>query len=171
MSGQNIVITGGLHTGKSTLVRSILERISMPYLGVFSLPILQGARRVGFALRRAGEADIDVFAHENLHSSKQYNRYFVIDAPFERAADYLLDCLNREAPLIVIDEVGVMENHVQPFLDAVLAVLNSEKLSLMVVQQRALAAWEKLNGRDDVIVFQVENNHTALQESILEILA
>mgnify|MGYP006289075999 CR=1 FL=1 len=171
MPGKNIIITGELHTGKSTLVRSILESISISYLGVFSMPILQGARRVGFALRRVGESRIEVFAHENWQKGSKYDRYTVIEQPFERAALYLNECLGKHVELIVIDEIGAMENHVESFLRAVLQVLNSPKRSLMVVQKRAQAAWELLENRNDVIVFQVtEDNHIALQLSILELL-
>lgn len=169
MAATNLIVTGDLHSGKSTLVRSVLERLSFPYLGILSMPIIRGAQRVGFALRRVGESHIDIFAHEDFQSATQYDRYFVKDEPFQHAAEYLMACLKHDVQLIVVDEVGVMENHIAMYLKAVKAVLDSTTNSLMVVQKRARGMWHILEPRDDVIVFTVQaNNHIALQREILQ---
>ena len=169
MAATNLIVTGDLHTGKSTLVRSVLECLSISYLGILSMPIIRGAQRVGFALRHVGESHIDIFAHEDFQSATHYDRYFVKDEPFQRAAEYLMACLKCDVQLIVVDELGVMENHIAVYLKAVKAVLDSATNSLMVVQKRAREMWHILEPRDDVIVFTVQaNNHIALHREILQ---
>ena len=153
-SKTNLLVTGALRIGKSSVVRKALAQFDGEYSGIFSEPLFERDRVVGYGLRRAGDVGIDVFAHKDWQTGIRMGPFECDLEPFVRAARYLEECLKAGSPLVIIDEIGVVENNCARYLAAVEKVLDSESVSLFVVQQRAAAVWKILTPRSDCEIFQ-----------------
>jgi nucleoside-triphosphatase len=163
----NIIITGGLHTGKSSLVQRLLSYVP-DYAGLFCRAVYENQKRVGFGLQKVGDPDIDVFAH----TAWQQNRFgpFGLELkPFEDAAVYLKKKVNSGSLFFIIDEIGVFEKEVESFQKAIDALLASKCIVLLVVQKRAEYFWRRMKNRNDVTVFNCdEKNHAVIEIEILQ---
>lgn len=166
----NIIITGELHTGKSSLVQRVLSHVQSPFAGLYCNPIYENEKKVGFGLQKVGNSDIDIFAHVDWHGN-QFGPFGVRLKPFERAAVYVRKMLDSQIPLFVIDEIGVVEEQVQNYQNAIDELLDSRNMILIVVQKRADYFWKRIRKRKDVIIFNIDNNdHAVVEDDIVQIL-
>lgn len=149
-------MTGDLFQGKSTLVKNCLKKIKVDYKGYFSVPIIDKNKRVGFGLQKAGEKKIDIFAHINLESGLRLEKYFYITKPFVDICFYLKKCLAQSPPLLVIDEIGIMEKDVPHFQEIIIDILKSKIPTLLTVQKRAQYLLDPLENRKDTIIYNLE---------------
>ncbi len=166
---KKIILTGELHIGKSTLVRTILHDLRVSHCGVFCEPVSEEGQQVGYALRVAGETKLDVFAHKNRGGETSLGVFKCDLKPFERAALYLSNCLTMQPPLVVIDEIGVIEKKARAYHLAVQKLLDSPLVVLLVVQKRADYMWKVIDGRRDCQVYKVTpDNRAQLPGAIVE---
>ena len=166
----NIILTGELRAGKSSVVRNILTVLSIDFLGIFCEPVFHDQKQIGCGLRKVGVEDLDIFAHVDWHENR-FGNYGCDSGPFQRAADYITASLEKNPPLFVVDEVGLVEKSVEDYLACLLELLNSSVPSFVVIQNRADYFWELLKERHDVTIFRiVENNHIIIQDEILRLL-
>lgn len=166
---KNIVLTGKLHCGKSTLVRNVLETLSIKFSGIFVEPIKEGTTIVGYGVRLTGRNEVMPFAHRDLKGSKQFNFFYVDLAPFERAAAFIQQHINRPDILFVIDEIGIIEDGVDAYQKALQKLLDSSVPTLFVIQKRS-SFLQKIKHRHDVVVYELENNHLTIEQSIGELI-
>lgn len=159
---KNIILTGELHCGKSTLVRRILEKLSVDCKGVFSESVLEHGHVAGYGLRLIGEPNLHIFAHTDFEKGQHFDKFVVDLAPFERAANYIEHNLAVQPDLFVVDEIGLIEHTVTPYKQAITNILDSTIPSVLVVQKRSDFLLE-LMPRHDVKIFVLETNHTQLE--------
>jgi len=150
----NIIVTGDLHSGKSRVLRKSLALLKEDYCGIFCRPVVQAGEKVGYALTRTNSSKIQVFAHRNFKSELSFGEYKCDLRPFTWAADYLQQCLSKEANLVVIDEIGMIEKNVPVYIEAVVKLLDSPLGALLVVQRRAAYFWRLLESRTDCRHFE-----------------
>ena len=167
--GNNIVLTGGLHCGKSTIVRRAVATLAVDFLGVLCEPVIRKNIVMGYGLRMVGKSGLHIFAHVNIKSMKRFGKYGIDLAPFDRAAEYIEKSLLQHPRLFVIDEIGPVEDAVPKYKLALDGLFNSHIPSLVVVQRRAKYLQE-VKTRQDVILLELTNNHRALAGQILNLL-
>jgi nucleoside-triphosphatase len=163
----NIIITGDLRVGKSTLVHRVLSALDISVLGLFCEPILKNTFIMGYKLRITGASAPLVFAHQNMRSDKSFGPFGCDPDVFYQAADYLDNFITSSDDIVVIDEIGLIEEENAAYSAAVKRILDSSKPALVVVQLRADYMWRHLNKRQDWQKFEVTlKNRDVLVERI-----
>lgn len=163
---KNIILTGELHCGKSTLVRRFLEKYSISYKGIFSEPVVVQKEIVGYALRLIDEPGIRLYAHTKLNNSDRFEKFALDLNVFDDVASYIEKCLHLSFMLFVVDEVGIFEDSVHTYQSALKKMLDSKNQCLYVVQKRA-DFLNEMKQRDDTAVLELRPNREKVFESII----
>lgn len=161
-----LLLTGAPRSGKSTLVRRLLEAFPGNAGGMMVSELLgPNGRRCGFELQGVwrpaggplGVAERTLLAHEDLGSDLRLGRY-AISEPALLLAVRVLDAAMHEGGLVVIDEIGPLQLVSPAFADAVLRCLDSSNDLLATLAQFEDPFVRKLKSRPGVRVVEV-NRH------------
>jgi nucleoside-triphosphatase len=162
------LLTGEPRTGKSTLIKRLVEQIGIARCGGFYTEEVQenGARR-GFRLVTL-DGRTGIFAHKSLRSPIHHGRYG-IDLPCLETLGLpaLSDALKKGA-LVIIDELGPMEAYSESFRVKVLDVLNSTAPFLGTIAAKPHPWLDTLKRHKRVMLYQLtRNNREEVFRSIL----
>ncbi len=160
----HIFITGEKHIGKSSLVKSVLEKTSLPYGGVFSVSLFQGPDRMVYLTDENGS--------EKKLCGICSSRHITDRRPevFDREGVRLLEKAAKNS-LVVIDEIGTMENGAALYFKAIENLLSdSGKTVLGVIQKRACSDLAlKIRTSPDILLYNVtEDNREEIVNEISE---
>ncbi len=151
---KNLLVTGLPGTGKTTLIRKILDtlpsRVSVS--GFFTAEIRESGERVGFAVSTL-DGRSGLLAHVRAGGRARVGRYGVDVAGFEGLVLPLLE--PGRAGLYVVDEVGKMECFSPAFCGRVKGLLDSEAPVLGTVALRGGGFIAEVKARDDVALYEV----------------
>ncbi len=168
--GQAILLTGKPGSGKTTLIRRVLECLSTPVGGFYTQEIREGSTRMGFEIvtldgRRA------TMAHVDIGGPHRVGRYGVdVGAIDELAVGAVRAALARRE-LVVIDEIGPMEILSARFRQVVRQALDSESPVLGSIVQRSMPFTDPIKATPGVRVLEVTpHNRDALLPRILAML-
>lgn len=173
----NIIITGDKYTGKSTIVRNLLD----------NLDIKPG----GFIVKRTGEIErwlsfylIDAIYYnsgkESLNQFKTKSHVFAKrDHPtqdwqlhpevFDNKGVELLTTGFMYRKLVVMDELGRFELKAYHFKNRVLQILNSRKPVLAVLKNEHNEFLDKIRKRNDHDIYRVKkDNQKNLYENVFQ---
>lgn len=154
----NILITGKPRSGKTTLIKKIIEELKLNAGGFYTLEIKKGEKREGFKIISLNGEE-GILAHVNIGSPYKVSKYGVDLKNLEEiGVKSVLDAIEKK-DIIVIDEIGKMELFSKKFRDAVLSALNSEKKVLATIMLKDNPFTSKIKKRDDVKLFylSIEN--------------
>ncbi|NPV05389.1 MAG: NTPase [Syntrophaceae bacterium] len=167
---KNLLITGLPGTGKTTLIRRVLDRLptGVAASGFFTAEIREAGERVGFTVN-ALDGRTATLAHVRAGGRARVGRYGVDVAGFEGLALPLLE--PGKAGLYVIDEIGKMECFSAAFCRMVAALLDSASPVLATVALRGGGFIAGVKTRDDVALFEVTvKNRDRLCDEIARLL-
>ncbi len=173
MEKRVLVLTGNPGVGKTTvLARTIsgLRERGISVGGMFSREVRDGVSRVGFEIVDVATAKIGWLAQRYKQDGPQVGKYRVnlddLDSVGVQAIDTAVDCND----VVVIDEIGPMELFSAKFRDAAKKALESSKLVIAVVHQKAQDELvRETKSRIDAKVFEVtEENRETLHEVVVE---
>lgn len=168
--GQAILLTGKPGSGKTTLIRRVLERLSAPAGGFYTQEIREGGTRKGFEIitldgRRA------TMAHVDIRGPHRVGRYGVdVGVVDELAVEAIQAALARHE-LVVIDEIGPMEILSARFRHVVREALESGSPILGSVVQRSTPFTDPIKATPGVRVLEVtRHNRDVLLPRVLAML-
>jgi nucleoside-triphosphatase len=167
---KNLFVTGLPGTGKTTLIRKVLEKLprAVTASGFFTAEIREAGNRAGFAINTL-DGRSGLLAHVRTGGNARVGRYGVDVAGFE---DLVLPLLEAgRAGLYVIDEIGKMECFSRAFCDSVRALLDSDAPVLATVALKGGGFIAEVKARSDVALFEVTvRNREHLVLEILQVL-
>jgi nucleoside-triphosphatase len=168
---KNILLTGEPGVGKTTLIKLILDQLTVKAVGFYTEEIKAGKTRKGFNLFTLAGQEA-VIAHINKKSTYRVGKYGVDVKTFEDIAVPLMDrAIATKAPLLVIDEIGKMECFSKSFRDIVLRCLDSTVPILGSIQNFASPLINCVMNRDDVVLIGVtEANRNDYVSKIAELV-
>jgi nucleoside-triphosphatase len=155
---KNLLVTGPPGSGKTTLVRRIVQDLGIiPMAGFYTEEIREGRERVGFALVGL-DGRRGVLSHVNVRGPHRVGRYGVDVAGFD---SFLQDLgmTNSASHLVVIDEIGKMECFSDLFRELVTERLDSPVPFLATIALRGTPAIEKIKVRPDVKLFSMSQEN------------
>lgn len=167
---KNLFVTGLPGTGKTTLIRKVLERLPTEVIasGFFTAEIRESGERVGFTINTL-DGRSGVLSHIRIGGGARVGRYGVDVKGFEGMILPLLEA--GRAGLYVIDEIGKMECLSRAFCDAVQLLLDSETPVLGTVAMKGGGFMAEVKARSDVALFEVTvRNRDGLPDDISRIL-
>lgn len=162
-----ILITGSPGSGKTTLIRNVLSKLSMPAGGFYTQEIRQAGVRYGFEIVTL-DGERGVLAHVDMRGRHRVGKYGVdIDALEGLAVSAILDAA-AQGKLVVIDEIGPMEILSDRFRRAVLDTLNSHAPVLASIVQRSTPFTDRIKSIAGITLLEVRrDNRQALLEQLL----
>ena len=163
---KNILVSGAPGSGKTTLVRTVAERLhNLAPAGFYTAEIRVSGIRQGFELV-SFSGGRRILSHVTIRSPYRVGKYGVDVAGFE---DFLAALPVADSPcaLYIIDEIGKMETLSFLFCTLVDDVLASDIPCIATIAQRGNRWIEAIKHRNDVEVMTVDSkNRTVLADLI-----
>jgi nucleoside-triphosphatase len=168
-----LILTGAPGVGKTTVLAKVVSDLHGRGVTVgvmFSREVREGNARVGFEVVDIAVAKVGWLAHVNGQGSPQVGKYHVNLADLEAVGVKAINSAIKQSDIVAIDEIGPMELCSTKFKQAANEALESKKLVLAVVYQKAQ---DKLiteaKDRADAEVFVVTpENRGQLPEILLQ---
>ena len=135
---KNILITGSVRSGKTTLLKNILQNSSHT-TGFITNEILVNDRRVGFEIETSKKERV-ILAHVDLHTEYKISGYFVDPQALDKLCPSIATF--QGADTLCIDEIGPMQLFSRSFKELVLEYFNSPNTCVATIA---------LNSNDDFI--------------------
>jgi nucleoside-triphosphatase len=163
-----ILLTGRPGSGKTTLIRRVLERFEGQAAGFYTQEIREEGERKGFEIITL-DGQHAALAHVDIRSAQRLGKYHLDLGALERLAVPALRSASQRGALVVIDEIGPMELRSVLFRQAVTDVLESLSSVLGSIVQRSLPFSDEIKRRSDVHLVEVTpSNRDALVDQILD---
>ncbi|BAL80159.1 nucleoside-triphosphatase [Caldisericum exile] len=124
-----VALKGVIGIGKTTVLSRVLSYISEPPFGFRTLPVIEGSALIGFELVNLRTLEKGIIGY--------FDDNFVIHPvteTFETVGLKALQDALKYGNIIVMDELGFLENNALHFKEMVFKVLESNKLVFYVVK-------------------------------------
>ncbi len=166
----NVLITGRPGIGKTTLIKKLIERSSVPCRGFYTEEMREGGHRTGFLLRTLGGAET-VLASVFVKSSRKVGKYGVDLEAFERVGlPPLKEAASGGKELIIVDEIGKMELFSAAFREAVGQAMDTGRV-VATIRSGGDDFVGRIKQRKDVrLVTMTLQNRDDLLEDVLEMI-
>jgi nucleoside-triphosphatase len=156
MNGK-ILLTGRPGTGKTTLIKRVVEKLTLPAGGFYTEEIRERSERIGFKIVALNNEEA-VLAHVKFRTAQRVGKYGVDLCALELAVEAVRTATNARR-LVVIDEIGPMEIKSPRFCDAVKEALDSSAPILGTITARSFPFTNKIKRRSDVKIIEVRREN------------
>jgi len=161
------LLTGRPGTGKTILVKEVLDSTSIKCGGFYTEEIRTGSSRQGFRIVTL-DGQSAILAHVDSPSPHRVGKYGVYINNFNRVGVTALRQATQGNSLIVIDEIGKMELLSEEFQQAVTQAMSSNIKILGTIMSGYHPFAVKIKNLPGVKTLQVtENNHRQVLAEIL----
>lgn len=149
---KNILITGMPRSGKTTLLKRIIEKIDQK-VGFVTNEVRKDGERIGFEIE-TNTGEKSMLANVNFKTNFKVSKYFVdiknLDLIIPKLEDF------KDSDLLFIDEIGQMELFSDKFKNLVLKYLNSPNTFIATLSKvYANKFTESIKNRADVILIEI----------------
>jgi nucleoside-triphosphatase len=166
----HILLTGKPRTGKTTLVKKVLQACGPGCGGFYTEETTRGGERRGFLIRTTGGKEA-VLAEKGLKSSRRLGKYGIDLTNLEEIGVAAIEDALRNSDIIVIDEIGKMELFSGAFREAVRKALDSQKQVMGVIHRSRQPFLDAIRARDDVLFLEVNGaNNREVWEKLKSLL-
>ncbi len=125
----NILVTGAPRTGKTTLVKSVVEELGRKVVGFITEEVLEQGRRIGFKIKTFSGLESMLASVNERQANVFIGKYGVFIDNLESILRTLEEELkNSVYDLIVVDEIGKMELASKIFRDFIIKCLDSGRV-------------------------------------------
>jgi nucleoside-triphosphatase len=163
----NILLTGQPGSGKTTLIKRVIDQADFDVGGFFSNEMRRGNQRVGFTLDTMNGRR-GILAHVDLGTEHRVGKYYVDVASLNAVGVKAIQKAMDNSEVIVIDEIGKMELLSEQFRAILLDALANPKPVLGSIMQGKHELTDQIKERDDVAVFEVtEESRSYLTNEII----
>lgn len=161
---KNIFLTGDMNIGKTTILKKVINRVDGLYGGYMGYSEIDSGHKYIKATSLNNLAEDYLLAKIDCSKRKSI---CVNEEAFNKLGREIYDSVkNRE--IIVLDEIGIFEEKIELFKDAVMEAIQSDKLVLGVLKKKDSQFINHIKSRDDVIVIDVTlDNRDNLSYEIL----
>jgi len=170
MLASNILLTGQPGSGKTILIKRVLEKAAFSVGGFLSNEMRRGNQRVGFTIDTL-DGDRGILAHVDLNTSQKIGKYYVDVGSIDKVAVTAVRKALEDKAVVVIDEIGKMELLSEQFRLILMEALESKKPVLGTIMKGKNTLTDSIKERPDVAVFQVseETRHYLVNEILLHL--
>ncbi|MBN1227531.1 MAG: hypothetical protein JXA79_11105 [Deltaproteobacteria bacterium] len=149
---KNIFLTGAPSSGKTTVIKKVIQKLRLPISGFYTKAVKVGDRRVGF-LMKSLDGRKGYLAHQDISSPFKIRRYGVSIENIESIAVPSIKL--RENAIVILDEIGKMECFSRVFMKAATEVLNAENIVLGTITLGGDDFIKAVKQRDDLELIEV----------------
>lgn len=153
--------------GKSTILKETLEKLHMPLGGFTTKRVLDGPFRTYLTQSLYDDRrEVTIARVDSRDWSKE-----VFEEAFSKDLVSILDHSFANRDLIVLDELGFMESHIEPFTSKVYELLDSDKIIFGVLKDYDCEFLNTIRARNDIELIKVtEENRDWVVEETFQIL-
>lgn len=163
---KNIFLTGAPSSGKTTVIKKVIESLKIPANGFYTEEERLGDRRVGFLMKTL-DGRSGYLAHQDIKSEFHIRRYGVSIENIENLA--VSSILPKERNIIILDEIGKMECFSEVFKEAALKSLDSPNIVIGTITFGGTDFILEVKKRKDLEVIEVTlKNRDKLPSIILK---
>ena len=155
---RKLLLTGRPSCGKTTLIKRVVNKLSLSAGGFYTEEIRDRSGRVGFKLVTL-DGEEAVFAHVDFKTPERLGKYGLDLSLLETKAVAALRAAAGARQLVVIDEIGPMEIRSLVFCDVVNDALDSDAPILATITARSLPFADAIKKRHDVTIIEVRPNN------------
>ena len=165
MNKKNIFLTGAPSSGKTTVIKKIIEKLGHPANGFYTEEERIDGKRVGFLMKTL-DGRKGYLAHQDIKSDFHIRRYGVsIDNIVGIAVPSITPVKNH---IIILDEIGKMECFSSTFKQAAVNALDAPNMVIGTITFGGDAFILEIKKRDDMEINEVtEDNRDLLPGLIL----
>lgn len=159
MQYKNILLTGKRNCGKSTLINKILDHMGVEYTGYRTLPYYINRYMQGYYIH----GYIDEVEIKKLYSPISIkvsdNRCIKITETFDILGVHILKESRKQknCNLILLDEIGFLEDDSEEFKLEINKCLDSEKFCLGVLKDKNSEFLNSIKLRTDTLIINIED--------------
>jgi len=162
---KNIFLTGAPSTGKTTVIRKVINGLSQPVKGFYTEEEKINDKRVGFLMKTL-DGEKGYLAHQDIKSEFHIRRYGVSIENIERIA--MPSISPDEGNIIILDEIGKMECFSEAFKEAALRALDSTNTVIGTITFGGNDFILEIKQREDIEIVEVtQENRDFLPKMIL----
>ena len=165
----NIFLTGAPSSGKTTVIKKVIERLNIPAKGFYTEEERLGDTRAGFVMKTL-DGHSGYLAHQDIRSDFHIRRYGVSIENIETIAVPSITPVNRN--IIILDEIGKMECFSPVFREASVIVLDSPNIVVGTITLGGDEFIQAIKKRGDMeILYVTIENRDVLPDIILQKIA
>jgi len=163
---KNIFLTGAPSSGKTTVIKKVIQKLRLPANGFYTEEEKAGDRRVGFLMKTL-DGRQGYLAHQNIISPFTIRRYGVSLKNIESIA--VPSIRPRENAVIILDEIGKMECFSEVFIKAAIEALDAGNIVIGTITLGGNDFIKAVKQRDDLELLEVTlDNRNELPDLIVE---
>ncbi len=163
----NLFLTGKIGIGKTTVLKEVLEGINLSIGGYTTERIIDGPMRIYTARSLYDDARECTLAKID---SRDWSKEIFTEA-FNTEILSILDDSFKDRDLIVLDELGFVENDIHSFTSKIYELLDSDKIIFGILKDYDCEFLNNIRARKDVVILNItEQNRDSISGNALEIL-
>ncbi len=163
---KNIFLTGAPSSGKTTVIKKIIQNLDHPANGFFTEEERVGGKRAGFLMKTI-DGKKGYLAHQDIKSDLYIRRYGVSIENIETIAVPSIKPSDRN--IIILDEIGKMECFSEVFRKAATEALDSSNIVIGTVTLGGDEYIQKIKNRKDIEITEVTlENRGLLPDRIIK---
>ncbi|MDA8388572.1 MAG: hypothetical protein M0Z58_07935 [Nitrospiraceae bacterium] len=162
---KNLLLTGGRSSGKTTVIKKVIENLDVPANGFYTEEEWEASARVGLLIITLDGRKCR-FAHRDINTAHNAGKFGVSIEDIENVA--VPSIAPVDTNVIILDGIGKMECFSMAFREAVIKALDSSNIVVGTLFPGGDDFSMKIKGRKDVGIHVVTwNNRTLLPDFIL----
>lgn len=166
MIKKNIFITGAPSSGKTTVIKKVIQALPIKANGFYTEEERIDGKRVGFLMHTL-DGKKGYLAHQDIQSDFHIRRYGVSLPDIEAIAVPSIKPVENQ--LIILDEIGKMECFSPIFLEAALKALDSPNIVVGTITLGGTDFIQQIKNRPDLEILEVTSeNRDELPKLILQ---
>src|SRR3990167_373772 len=164
---KNILITGMPRSGKSTLLKKLIQKFDQK-VGFVTNEVRKDGERVGFELEtHTGEKSM--FANMNFKTNFKVSRYFVdvdnLEVIIPKVENF------RNGDFLFLDEIGQMELFSEKFKKLVIKYIDSPNTCIATLSKVYTNEFiESIKNRTDIILIEITEYNSGEKDKYIETL-
>lgn len=172
MQYKNILLTGKRNCGKSTLINKILDHMGIEYTGYRTLPYYINGYMQGYYLHGYIDEVEKGCLYSPISIKISNNRCIRVTETFDTLGYLILKHSRKQkhCKLILLDEIGFLEDDSEKFKLEIKKCLDSEKFCLGVLKDKNSEFLNSIKLRTDTLIINIEdisyNDRKIIQDDI-----
>jgi nucleoside-triphosphatase len=165
MNKKNIFLTGAPSSGKTTVIKKVIEGLDHPANGFYTEEERVDGKRVGFLMKTI-DGRKGYLAHQDIKSDFHIRRYGVSIEDIEKIAVPSITPVNNN--IIILDEIGKMECFSNAFKQAATNALDAPNIVIGTITFGGGGFIQEVKKRGDIEINEVTmENRDSLPDLIL----